>query len=67
MATKVQKVPRRIWLHTGREGGGKGVHLWEGLFTGSLKMSESEPYELSTKEKLLWQKPKIRCDLSTSG
>ena len=30
-------------------GGGKSKHFWKGLFTGSPKISKSEPYELQEK------------------
>ena len=33
----------------GGGGGDKSIHFWKGLFTGSTKISKSEPYELQEK------------------
>ena len=47
-------VPQHIFIYLAlrsREGkwGGKSIHFWKGLFTGSPKISKSEPYELQEK------------------
>ena len=33
----------------GGGGGDKSIHFWKGVFTGSRKISKSEPYELQEK------------------
>ena len=48
-------VPQHIFIYLAHlrsvdwGGGGKSIHFWNDLFTGSPKISKSEPYELQDK------------------